>query len=269
MSKKTTLQKKQNKKNWLTTLIAIVIWGGITLLTSWYAITSSKQDLAQAEYTRLHRAKEHLVAIIEEHIVNKDTLDLEGFNRLINNRIREDKLYKKLTVYDLLTQAEYNIQSSKHLSFDKKLEYSDAIATLYKTLDSDSLGINLSETRFPVEIEGIVSAFHPMNKDTGTLAITTLIQRYENNILNLQKIQLEDEFIVDKVLQSPTKLIVIVSAYFVFMVAFIYYIKLLNRRRNNLTVAHITDYEKENPQLEDNIIDDNEEEGERLLIRGQ
>jgi hypothetical protein len=43
-----------------------------------------------------------LVSIIEEHIVNRDSIDLKGFNRLINNRTREENLYTRPTIYNLL-----------------------------------------------------------------------------------------------------------------------------------------------------------------------
>lgn len=223
--------KETRKTNWAPTIISIIIGIVVTVGATWYTVISSRQEVVQAETERLNKVKENLVSIIEEHIVNKDSIDLDGFNRLINNRTKEENLYKRPTIYDLLTQAEYNIQSSKHLSFDKKLEYSKIISTLYSNIQTDTLRNNLSNNRFPDETLKIISYFNETNKNEGKTLLINLTEKYEAEIQNLQKSEIKKESIVDNLLRTPSKLIMILSAYLIFIIAFWYYYRLIKRKR--------------------------------------
>lgn len=223
--------KEIRKTNWAPTIISILIGIVVTVGATWYTVVSSRQEVVQAETERLNKVKENLVSIIEEHIVNKDSIDLDGFNRLINNRTKEENLYKRPTIYDLLTQAEYNIQSSKHLSFDKKLEYSRIISTLYSNIQTDTLRNNLSDNRFPDETLKIISYFNETNKNEGKTLLIDLTEKYEAEIQNLQKSEIKKESIVDNLLRTPSKLIMILSSYLIFMMAFWYYYRLRKRKR--------------------------------------
>ena len=103
MSEKKTIPEKENKStNWVPTLISIMIGIIVTVGATWYTVESSRKEVEQAESERLSKVKENLVSIIEEHIVNRDSIDLKGFNRLINNRTREENLYTRPTIYNLL-----------------------------------------------------------------------------------------------------------------------------------------------------------------------
>jgi hypothetical protein len=224
-------EKETKGTNWAQTIISILIGILVTIGATWYTVVSSRQEVVQAETERLNNVKENLVSIIEEHIVNKDSIDLEGFNRLINNRTREEKLYKRPTIYDLLTQAEYNIQSSKHLSFDKKLEYSKIMSSLYGNIQTDSLNSNLSDNRFPEETLKIINYLNETNKSEGKKLLINLAEKYESEIQNLQKAEIKKETIIDNLLRSPSKFILILSIYLTFMIVFWYYYRNRKRKR--------------------------------------
>lgn len=227
---KLEMADKDNKASWGPTIISILVGIAVTIGTTWYTIYSSKQEAAEAENERLNKVKDNLVSIIEEHIVNKDSLDLVSFNRLINNRTKEEDLYTRPTIYDLLTDAEYNIQSSKHLSFDKKLEYSKILAALYTELSSDTT-INIDNNRFPAEVKQLLSLINETNVTEGKKAISNLITKYEEEIITLEKAQIDDESIIDYLFQSPSRLIIIGSAYIGFLIFSMYHIRIRRKRR--------------------------------------
>lgn len=224
------MSEKETKTNWIPTIISIFIGVIVTIGATWYTVETSRQEAVQAETERLNKVKENLVSIIEEHIVNKDTIDLDGFGRLINNRAREENLFKRPPIYDLLTQAEYNIQSSKHLSFDKKLEYSKIISTLYRNIQTDTLAYNLIDNRFPEETLKIISYFNETNKPEGKKLLIDLTEKYEVEIENLQKAEIKKESIIDNLLRSPSKLIVILASYLIIITILFYSYRLRKRK---------------------------------------
>jgi flagellar basal body-associated protein FliL len=83
------MAREVNKTNWIPTIVSIVVGVLFTIGATWYTIYTTKEEVQEAENERLTKVKENLVAIIEEHIVNKDSLDLNSFERLITNRSKE------------------------------------------------------------------------------------------------------------------------------------------------------------------------------------
>jgi len=217
--------KTKGKTNWKPTVISILIGIAVTVGATWYTVEINRQEAVQAESERLDKVKENLVSIIEEHIVNKDSIDLESFSRLVNNRTREEKLYTRPSVYNLITQAEYNIQNSKHLSFDKKLEYSKIISSLYEDFKTDTLNYKFSESRFPEEAIKIISLFNETNKSEGKKMLLSYSQKYEQEISSLQKAQLKKESFIDSLLRSPTNLVFLIIGYLILTTLLMYYLR--------------------------------------------
>jgi hypothetical protein len=243
-------ENKKNKTNWGPTIISIIIGILVALGTTWYTVYTNKQEAREAENERFRKVQENLVSIIEEHIVNKDSLDIDGFNRIINNRTREESLYKRPSTYNLITQAEYNIQSSKHLSFDKKLEYSIIISTLYDFIKSDTI-INLSNNRFSEETSIILKTINQSNDNDGKQALSSLIEKYEDEIESLKEVQIKDDFSFEYLLKSPSKLILITLGYLLITFITLYYWRL--KRKHRITYERFRErskYEEEKLRLE-------------------
>ncbi|MGJ8666315.1 MAG: hypothetical protein ACSHW7_08120 [Patiriisocius sp.] len=225
-------KNKKKKSRWAPTIVSIIIGIIFTALATWYTIYTTKEEAQNAQRERLSKVKDNLVSIIEEHIVNKDSLDLISFERLIANRSKEENLLRKPNVYNLLSQAEYNIESSKHLSFEKKKEYSVIISSLYNSISTDTL-INFSQSPYQTEISKIISSFSDTENVEGKKALSLLIESYENEVLDSQGDDLKKESFFQTLFKSPTKLIAIISIYIVAMFVY-YYIMVLKRRRRKL-----------------------------------
>lgn len=229
--------KEENKKtNWIPTIVSIVIGVLITVGATWYTIYSSKEELVKAENERYTKVKENLVSIIEEHIVNKDSLNLNAFERLITNRIIVENLSTHITIFDLLTQAEYNIENSKHLSFDKKKEYSYIVSSLYTQLASDTT-IRINNGRFPSEITRITNSFSETKENEGKQGLANLINQYETKIKDLEKDNVKKESFTKLLFESPSRLLIIMSTYLLIMGAYWYYLQ--NRRKRRRREAYM------------------------------
>lgn len=227
------MEDKDKNSNWVPTLVSIVIGVAFTIGTAWYTIYSSKEELERADSEKLKNVKENLVAIIEEHIVNKDSLDLKSFERLVTNRVTEEKLKVRPTLYGLLTQAEFNIKNSRHLSFDKKKDYSSLISTLYLQISNDTT-LNLKMDKHQADLALILKSFNETSESEGKKALINLINQYESELAELRTKEIDKESITDYIFKSPTRLILITGSYIAIIMAYFYFLKMRRRRRELL-----------------------------------
>lgn len=244
------MAEQENKTNWIPTIVSIVIGVLFTIGATWYTIYTTKEEVKEAENERLTKVRENLVAIIEEHIVNKDSLNLNSFERLITNRSKEENLFIRPSIYGLLTQAEYNIESSKHLSFDKKKEYSNIISSLYTQVSIDTT-IQFTNSKYQAEIKRILESFSLTKEKEGKQALTTLISQYETEMAEIQKAEIDEESIFDYLLKSPSRLLIILSAYITLMLFYFYFLRMKRRKKRMLEeIHHRRVIERERIQME-------------------
>lgn len=233
------------KGSWFQTVISIVIGIIVTILTTWYTIYINKEEAERSELERFHKVQENLVSIIEEHIVNKDSIDFISLNRIINNRSLEENLFKKPDIQELLSTAEYNIVNSKHLSFEKKIEYSRILSKQYKNIKHDSL-TNLKTIKYSDDYKLLVESINGYNSKDTKEKLDILISKYENDLKETQKInqgKLKDNF-TDYLFKSPKTLIIFLCVYITLF--FIYYIYRKNKRRKDIiykTRLEVSEYE--------------------------
>ncbi|USL95988.1 hypothetical protein D1J36_002445 [Riemerella anatipestifer] len=239
------------KNSWLQTTISIIIGVVFTIGTTWYTIYINKEEAERSELERYNKVKENLVSIIEEHIVNKDSIDFISLNRIINNRIKEENLYKKPEIIDLLSLAEYNIQNSRHLSFDKKIEYSRILSKQFRNIKIDTT-LLLDKVRFPEEIKNLNENLNNINSSNGKETLIKLINKYENEITDLQEKKIKKESLADYFFKSPTRIIIIFAVYAGIMLFYLYYVRL--RRRKRLLYEHRYEiYELEAQKIREEI----------------
>lgn len=224
------MANQEKKTNWIPTIVSIVIGVLFTVGATWYTVYTTKEEVQKAENERLTKVKENLVAIIEEHIFNKNSLNLTSFERLITNRSKVENLFVRPSIYNLLTQAEYNIESSKHLSFEKKKEYSNIISSLYNQISSDTT-IKFTNSKYQAEIYEILQSFSETKDKEGKQALSTLISQYETEIAKNQEAQLDEDSIFDYLLKSPSRLLFILSAYLIVMLTYFYFLRTRRRKR--------------------------------------
>lgn len=239
------------KNSWLQTTISIIIGVVFTIGTTWYTIYINKEEAERSELERFNKVKENLVSIIEEHIVNKDSIDFISLNRIINNRIKEENLYKKPEIIDLLSLAEYNIQNSRHLSFDKKIEYSRILSKQFRNIKIDTT-LLLDKVRFPEEIKNLNENLNNINSSNGKETLIKLINKYENEITDLQEKKIKKESLADYFFKSPTRIIIMFTVYAGIMLFYFYYVRL--RRRKRLLYEHRYEiYELEAQKIREEI----------------
>jgi len=224
---------EKKKINWTQTIVSIVFGMVITFGATMYTIYFSKSELLKAENERLTKVKENLVGIIEEHVVNKDSIDLKSLERLIINRTKEENLSVRLTIFDLLTQAEYNIKNSKHLSFEKKQEYARVISHLHLQLSHDTTVMLYNEKNsqikyYPKINDSLITKIDSIKIAAKIDSITIAIKNTYFEISQKEKIKTES--ILQFLLDSPSTIIMISSAYLALIAMYLYFMSIRKKR---------------------------------------
>ena len=241
----------EKKSSWLQTTISIIIGIIFTIGTTWYTIYINKEEAERSELERYNKVKENLVSIIEEHIVNKDSIDFMSLNRIINNRIKEENLYKKPEIIDLLSLAEYNIQNSRHLSFEKKVEYSRILSKQFKSFKMDTT-LAIEKVRFPEEIKILNSNLNSVNSENGKETLVHLINKYETEISNLQETKIKKDNISSYLFKSPSRILIIVALYTTITFLYFYYTR-IRRKKRYLVQRQYEIFDLENQKIKDEI----------------
>lgn len=131
------LQPKTSR-DWFGYLFTTIVGILATIVVAWYQLYASQKEVAAAELERARAVKQSAVAIIEEHALNGKKLEMDRLTRLIDQRRRDESITIPITVSEVVEQAEFNIESSHHLSIDRKEEIKPVFDVFYSDLKSRS-----------------------------------------------------------------------------------------------------------------------------------
>lgn len=246
--------KKENTSNgsWTQTIVALVIGAILTLGTTYYTIYEGNKQAVEAESERYIKVKDNIVSIVEEHIVNQKKVDLFSIQRIIDIRIKEEKVTIPISVSDIISQAEYNILNSRHLDIRKKEEYEKAINEIHKSFLADST-FDFSKYKEADLIKSIRLEINKANSQEAAKLLLVLVDKYEASLKENEGVKTKVdknafEFLFDK----PSLLLMVVAVYGVFATAFLsFYRKRLRRRREEIEIKKMVYYERE--KLENEI----------------
>jgi preprotein translocase subunit YajC len=211
---------KLSVKDWIPTIVATIITIILTIAVAWYTVDRNEKQSILAEQERANNVKNNLVSIIEEHILNQKILDINRINRLIENRIKEEKVTSKIFVNDLFQQAEYNILNSRYLDFNKKGEYKLIFDTIYQTIiPIDST--KFSSFKYASLLNEIADKIESQQKKEAIELLVRLSQSYESDILPKRKdVAFND--IIKELGEKPFELTLFIILYILFIYFFMF-----------------------------------------------
>lgn len=218
----------KKRVNWVPTVISIFIGALITVGATWFTIYKARQAEDNAEVERISKIKENVTSIIEEHIVNRDTLNLISLDRLIHITCSEENIKNRPSLYNLLSLSEYNIQISNHLSFEKKHEYSLVIQSLFEKLANDSVSIT-GKSQYTEIVNEISKSLNESKKLQGKQSLLLLVEKYESDITKLESEIAEEKINMNILTESPYIIFLSVTIYLSIMLVF--YIFYRGRKR--------------------------------------
>ena len=104
-------------------------------------ITRSEKQYQQAELERVKNVKNLLVSIVEDHIINSQSIDIPRISRLLELKKREDNVTSPISVLEIVENAEFNIINSKYLDYNQKKKYKEYFDSIYSDINSLQLNI--------------------------------------------------------------------------------------------------------------------------------
>lgn len=245
---------------WKQALITLLLGTVVTIGATWFTIYDSDRKAQQAELERYKKVRDNIVSIVEEHIVNKEPINIIELKRLIEIQTKTENLSKNIPVMEVLEQAEYNVLNSKHLDFTKKQEYKNTINSIYdlnnkedsilkRTLSLDST-INLNKYREKENIKSLLVILKQGNEKEINKQLLTVLDSYEASLADCNK-STPDKFdsqITNIIIDNKWTIIIFTSLYIVF--AYYYLTLLRTRKRKRVEMKRrLTELEKEREYL--------------------
>ncbi len=134
-----TSSDEKPKKRWIVPLFTTLIGIVATIIVAWYQLKVGEEQAFEAAIEREKAVIQNIVKIVEEHVINNNSLDIPRLARLIDLRSREEKLKNKISTLQIIQKAEFNIINSAYLEFDKKNEYKKVFDQIYSQMSFDGL----------------------------------------------------------------------------------------------------------------------------------
>lgn len=117
--------------NWPAIILPILV----TIFFSIYSFINR----SSAEIERISRAKQEILSILENLIINKRETNYEKINHLKNSIIREHSINENDldSPLSLLEDLNLRFEKSNHLSREQKIEYSNKITEILKEIEQN------------------------------------------------------------------------------------------------------------------------------------
>jgi hypothetical protein len=220
---KVTHESIKTKQAWLSPVITTVISILVAIGLTWYQINRAETEAAEAEIERVKSVKSTMISIVEDHVINKQPIDISRLSRLIDVKSREANINSTIRVLEIVQLAELNILNSGYLDFKTKEEFKKVFDSIYKNVRNE-YKINHTDVKHAALIEDVVSSIKlgKMEESVGNLQL--LVEAYSSDIKTLEAKQRKTELF--KILyksfgEKPMSFIVVIIIYFVLLIYFI------------------------------------------------
>jgi hypothetical protein len=130
---------QKTQKKWMIPVVTTVVGIIATIIVAWYQLKVGEEQAYEAAKEREKSVVQNIVKIVEEHVINNNSLDIPRLARLIDLRSREENLTNKISTLQIIQKSEFNIINSAYLEFAKKNEYKKVFDSIYSQMSFDGL----------------------------------------------------------------------------------------------------------------------------------
>ncbi len=208
-----TTNKK--KKPWLGLVLTTILTILVTVGVAWFQIARTENQAHQAELERNTYVENTLVAIVEEHVINEEMLDVSRMVRLIDTLRRENNVTLPITFLQVVEKSELNILNSRYLDFEKKKSFKLVFDSIYSEYNSREYTPipNISNTEIVNELAKSIQD----GKSTEAIEqLNRLIEAYETDLAELKVLQdriYKTSILTEFIENKPLYLIIFVIVY--------------------------------------------------------
>ncbi|MGF1718172.1 hypothetical protein L4D08_25250 [Photobacterium chitinilyticum] len=228
--------EEPTKRKWVVPVVTTLIGIIATIIVAWYQLNVSEEQAQQAALERERSVKSNIVKIVEEHVINDNTLDVARLARLIDLRSREERLNRKISVLEVLQKAEFNIINSSYLEFKKKDKYKQTFDKIYATISFGGLD-NYSGKHENVANE-LAKAIRSGDNEVAITALGSLLDLFNKDIEDAESKSGNLIISISKLLEPRFFLIIIgVQAVLMFLLSLIRF-QQRKRREQDLINRH-------------------------------
>lgn len=100
---------KKPQRKWSIALLSTIAGIFATLFVAWYQLQVGEDQIYAAAIEREKAVVQDMVHIVEEHVININSLDIPRLARLIDIRSREENLNNTISTLQVIQKAEFNI----------------------------------------------------------------------------------------------------------------------------------------------------------------
>ncbi|MFA0185086.1 hypothetical protein AB4584_21035 [Vibrio splendidus] len=233
-------KKQSKKKSWLVPTVTTLIGVAVSLAIAWYQINLSNEQALQAENERAKSVMNELTLIVEEHVINQNTVDISRLARLSELRAKQEKLLFVPSVSEIIETAEYNILKSQYLDFEKKETYKEVFDSMYSKMYGSPLaeyngifGNSLNELYSSIQQGSTSESLEKLSK----LATDVNAQLDEIKTITSMKSRNTFEELAKVIIDKPQFFIAVMTVY-----AFVLYLFMMIRRKRRMRESFMFDY---------------------------
>ena len=124
---------KPNRYPWMSSVVTTVISIAVAVGLTWYQINRAEQEEQKAEIERVKTVKATLVSIVEDHVVNNQSINIPRLSRLVDIKSREANIQIAPRLLEIIQLAELNIINSGYLDFQTKDGYKKVFDSIYES----------------------------------------------------------------------------------------------------------------------------------------
>jgi len=214
--------KDVKKYPWMSSVITTVISIAVAVGLTWYQINRAEQEEQKAEIERVKTVKSTMVGIVEDHVVNNQSIDISRLSRLVDIKSREANIQVAPRLLEIIQLAELNIINSGYLDFQTKDGYKKVFDTIYEGLGRE-YKVDYSDSKNSALIEQLISSIKVGNSEDSIANLQLLLEAYSSDIKKLEAKSESKEglsIFFNLIDEKPQMFIIIFSFYAIFLVFF-------------------------------------------------
>lgn len=177
---------EKTKNSWvspvITTIISIVVAIGLT----WYQINRSEQEEHKAQVERVKAVKTTMVSIVEDHVINNQSIDIARLSRLVDIKSREANISTPPRLLEVIQLAELNIINSGYLDFKTKDSYKEVFDSIYSNLGKE-YKVDYSDTKNSALIEQLITSIKVGNPEEAVTHLQQLLEAHSGDLKSLEQ----------------------------------------------------------------------------------
>ena len=214
--------EKKGKYPWMSSVVTTLISIAVAIGLTWYQINRAEQEEQKAEIERVKTVKATMVGIVEDHVINNQSIDIPRLSRLVDIKSREASIQVAPRLLEIIQLAELNIINSGYLDFQTKDGYKKVFDSIYENLGKE-YKVDYADSKNSALIEQLISTIKLGKPEDSITNLQLLLEAHSNDIKSLEaKTNRKDDLsrIFNIINEEPLMMLGLTISYLVFVLVF-------------------------------------------------